>query len=139
MRPRGTPGKHVRFVLADAYALPRMDETFEVGMAHLWWSHVPRRSRTAFLRQVAGRLTPDATLLLMDQNFVPGLSSPTSRTDTHGDQLVIRTLADGRSFEIVKNYPDDAELAADLATFCSKLYIARRIHFWALTAQLRSA
>lgn len=39
------PAKHVRFVLADAYALPRMDQTFEVGMAHLWWSHVPRQSR----------------------------------------------------------------------------------------------
>lgn len=133
-----TPAKHVRFVLADAYALPRMDQTFEVGMAHLWWSHVPRQSRIAFLRQVADRLRPDATLLLMDQNFVPGLSSPTFRTDSHGNQLAVRTLADGRSFEVVKNYPDDAELAADFATFCSNMHIVRRIHFWALTAQLRS-
>jgi len=56
-------GAHVTFLAADAYALPVFDRAFEVGMAHLWWSHVDRRRERQFLSQLAARLQAGAELL----------------------------------------------------------------------------
>ena len=65
-------GPKVTLVEADAYALPDFGAGFEVGMAHLWWSHVEKERRPAFLSGLAARLRPNATLLMLDQRFRRG-------------------------------------------------------------------
>src|SRR3954447_20682991 len=80
------PGAHVRFVEADAYALPSFDGTFDVAMAQLWWSHVPKERRQAFLLGLRATLRPGSTLLMMDQRFVAGLSPPATRRDGRGNR-----------------------------------------------------
>jgi len=63
-------GPHVTLLTADAYAMPKFACRFEVGMAHLWWSHVERQRRQEFLSHFASRLQPQATLLMIDQTYV---------------------------------------------------------------------
>src|SRR4051794_37517098 len=46
----------VVFVQADAYALGPELGTFEAAFAGLWFSHVPREGRQAFLRALHARL-----------------------------------------------------------------------------------
>ena len=38
-------GEHVALVQADAGACRTLPERFDVGMAHLWWSHVRKQDR----------------------------------------------------------------------------------------------
>src|SRR5262249_30055594 len=111
-------GSHVVWRVADAYALPHGLGAFDVGMAHLWWSHVEQQRQRQFLRGFARRLRPRATLLMIDQNPVDGFTRPALRRDRAGNRYELRTLDDGRVFQIVKNFPSDAELRARVGDIC---------------------
>ncbi len=130
-------GAHVTLLMADAYALPEFNTRFDVGMAHLWWSHVPRERRQEFLRGFVRRLAPRATLLMLDQRFARSFSVPASRRDAAGNRYEVRRLASGKAFEIVKNYPTVDGLRADFASLCSDVQVTQLKYFWMLSARLR--
>jgi hypothetical protein len=130
-------GPHVSLRLADAYALPDFVETFDAGMAHLWWSHVEKQRRREFLAHFAAHLQPDALVLMIDQTYVEGLTPPIVRQDEGGNQYSLRKLANGSTYEIVKNYPGDEELHENFAGICDRISIMRLDHFWALSAHVR--
>lgn len=130
-------GPHVTLRVADARALPPLAGGYDCGMAHLWWSHLRRQQRGAFLAGFAGALEPGARLLLIDERLVPQVGAPVTRRDAAGDTWQRRWLANGERFEIVKNYPDAAELAADLGTACEAVEIVTLRHFWAAKATFR--
>jgi len=130
-------GPHVTLLTADAFALPEFAVTFDAGMAHLWWSHVERQRRQQFLTRFVAHLKPQTLLLMIDQNYVDGLSTPVSRQDEWGNQYTLRTLAGGTTFEIVKNYPRPGELQQGLESLCDDIDITQFTHFWALAARVR--
>jgi SAM-dependent methyltransferase len=130
-------GQNVTLRTADAYALPESTTKFDVGMAHLWWSHVERQKRKTFLSHFVSRLRPGATLLMIDQFYVEGLTSPVSREDTWGNQYAIRRLQNGSTYEIVKNFPQPGEPEETFEELCKDISVLRLQHFWALSAQLR--
>ena len=57
---------------------------FDLGMAHLWWSHLRKQDRGAFLAQFAAHLEPGATLLMIDENLVANVGAPIVRRDAEG-------------------------------------------------------
>ncbi len=130
-------GRNVSLRVADAYALPNFAETFDAGMAHLWWSHVEKHRRREFLTHFAAHLQPGALLLMIDQTYVEGVTPPIVRQDDAGNQYSLRKLANGSTYEIVKNYPSDAELRENVATVCDGISILRLEHFWALSGSVR--
>lgn len=130
-------GQHVILRTADAYSLPHSTTIFDVGMAHLWWSHVERQKRKSFLSHFASRLRPAASLLMIDQLYVEGVTSPVSREDRWGNQYTIRKLRDGSTYEIVKNFPRPGELEETFKEMCKNISVLRLQHFWALSAQVR--
>jgi len=130
-------GSQVTILVADAFALPELGE-FDMGMAHLWWSHIPRERRRKFLEQFLARLKPGSTVLMIDQMQVKGLSLPASRHDRYGNRYEVRRLRGGRAYEIIKNYPSMDELRDALAPYCVDVRVARLQHFWALHARVVS-
>ena len=50
-----------------------------------WWSHVPRQRIGEFLASLHGRLEPGARVVLMDNRFVEGSSTPVSEIDAYGN------------------------------------------------------
>jgi predicted O-methyltransferase YrrM len=131
------PGPNVSFHIADAFDLPDLHEQPELGMAHLWWSHVKRHDQARFLRHLSSRLRSGAGLLMIDQVFVPGHSSPISRYDDEGNGWQTRILANGALFQIVKNYPDAETLERDLSVACTDIHVVTLTHFWAVSAVFR--
>lgn len=131
-------GPHVTWVTGDAYALPEFACKFEVGMAHLWWSHVERQRWKEFLSHFASRLQPQATLLMIDQIYVENLCTPILRRDAGGNQFTLRTLQDGTSYEILKNFLSMRELHESVSDMCENIEISRLRHFWALSARFRA-
>jgi SAM-dependent methyltransferase len=127
-------GPHVTLLRADAYALPEFDPLFDVGMAHMWWSHVEKERQLDFLSQFVARLKPASVVLMIDQTYVEGICGPISRQDEWGNQYELRRLGDGSTYEIVKNYPTDEELLVNFAPFSDDVRIMRLRHFWALSA-----
>jgi SAM-dependent methyltransferase len=127
-------GAHVTLRRADAWDLPHLPGAFDLGMAHLWWSHLRKQQRTAFLTRFAARLEQGATLLMIDENLVTNVGAPISRSDAAGDTWQRRWLATGERFEIIKNYPDRVELEHSLAELCDDIRVLELNHFWALSA-----
>jgi SAM-dependent methyltransferase len=130
-------GDHVTLVQADAWCLPTTLGRFDVGMAHLWWSHLKHQDQGRFLSHFASRLRERATLLMIDQNYVPDFGVPVRRSDTDGNSYQTRWLDNGERFEIVKNYPDHAELERSVGQACEDIRILQLTHFWALSARFR--
>ncbi len=130
-------GENVALVRADCWQLPQFPRPFEVGMAHLWWSHVRKQDRSRFLSHFAARLQPRGTLLMIDQNYVEDFGLPVSRRDADGNSYQKRWLDNGDRFEIVKNFPESAELERSMEEACENVEILQLTHFWTLSATFR--
>jgi SAM-dependent methyltransferase len=128
-------GANITLMQADAWALPTLPGPFDLGMAHLWWSHVRRQDRAAFLTGFAVRLAPGATLLMIDENLVENVGAPISRRDADGNTWQRRWLASGEQYEIVKNYFAAQELEASVGGLCTDVAVLQLRHFWALQAK----
>jgi len=105
----------VQFMVGDAYALPENLGEFDAAFAGFWFSHVPKARRTEFLRGVTRVLRPGAKVVLLDNLYVEGSSSPATGQDAGGDSWQTRQLADGSSHRVIKNFPDEAELRQSIA------------------------
>ena len=95
------------FAVADLFAY-RPARRFDLVSFTFWLSHVPPARLPGFFALLQRSLRPGGVLYAVDQ-------SPTARKHTRGDHGQERTLADGRTFEIVKVYYT-ADEVADLFT-----------------------
>lgn len=111
-RSKAYPKKNVDFVEADAYALPETLGRFNAAFAGFWWSHVPRERLKDFVASLNARLEKGATVLLLDNLYVEGNSTPISEVDAAGNTYQLRMLADGSRFRVMKNFPAKDELRA---------------------------
>lgn len=123
------PGK-ARFEIADAYDLPAALGTFDAAFAGHWWSHVPRSRIPMFLRSLHGRLSPGARVVMFDNVYVEGSSTAISGFDAEGNTFQVRRLADGSSVRVMKNFPSQAELHADLAPHAASFEYIALEYYW---------
>jgi len=121
----------VRFVVGDAFAVPADLGRFDAAFAGFWFSHVPRARQREFLRVLGERLLPGATVVLIDNLFVEGSSTPRSEPDAEGNTWQARPLADGSTHRVMKNFPDDTELQAAIAGLGEHGSFTRWRYFWA--------
>lgn len=129
-RAKGLSAERVRFVQDDAYQLRQIDGTFTAGFAGFWWSHVPKSRQREFLDVFLGRLAPGARVIMVDNRFVEGNNTPISRRDSEGNTFQIRTIADGSTYEVLKNFPTDEELRESLSRYGKDIAILRSQYFW---------
>jgi demethylmenaquinone methyltransferase/2-methoxy-6-polyprenyl-1,4-benzoquinol methylase len=104
------PEGAVTFEMRDAYSLEGLTGDFGGAFAADWLSHVPRSLLGGFLDGLHGHLVPGARVVFVDMlprnhpDLVP------YRWDSEGNAICLRALPDGRSFDVVKNFPDRGEL-----------------------------
>jgi len=103
---------NVTFQVADAYTLSGIPSGFSAAYAILWWSHIPKERTIDFLRVLHLRLLPGAFVMFVDQLPIDG---HILRNGENGNTLEKRVLPDGRSFEIVKNFPSEKDIINILA------------------------
>lgn len=135
-RAKEYPFGKVRFGRADAYRLEEVPGTFTAGLACFWWSHIPRERIPTFLEGWHGRLGPGARVLLLDNRFVEGSSTPLSRTDTQGNTYQRRRLADGTEHEVLKNFPSPEELLAAVQGRAREPQLTEFPYYWCLSYKI---
>ncbi len=136
-RAREYGGAAVTFRLADAYALGDVPGEFAAAFAGFFWSHVLRADLPRFLAGLSERLGSGAKLIVVDNRYVPGSNHPVSRTTEAGDTYQRRTLNDGRSYEIVKNFPGREQFTADVAGVADDVRWTELPYYWLATCVLR--
>lgn len=132
--PAGLP---VTFRQADAYALEDVPGRFDAALAAFWWSHVPRERMQPFLRGLHARLEPGAIVVMVDNRYVEGSSTPLSRTDESGNTYQARRLQDGSGHEVLKNFPSAGELERLVGADAQSVQVDELPYYWVLRYQLK--
>jgi predicted O-methyltransferase YrrM len=122
---------------ADAYQLQTVPGEFDLVFCGFWWSHIARADIPRFLAGVRGRTGSGVQLVLVDNRYVPGSNTPVSRTGPDGDTYQRRSLADGREYEVLKNFPSREQLAADLKSAATDLAWTELEYYWVASCVLR--
>lgn len=130
-RARVAPAR-VSFVLGDAYRLPIASRRFEAAFAGFWFSHVPRARVGEFLGELHRALTPGAKVVILDNRFIPGSSTPIAEQDREGNTYQVRRLQGGSAHRVLKNFPSELELHEAVAGLASGVRYHEWQHFWAL-------
>jgi len=130
---RGKPlPQCVELHVADAYTLTELGtRRFDAAFAGCWWSHVPRQRLAAWLDTLHAQLDPGACVLFLDNRYVEGDSTPVTRIDEHGNRYQLRPLDDGSTHEVLKNFPDEAELHERLKGRTRQMSWHAWPHYWA--------
>ena len=101
---RDRVGGNVRFEVADVFAWATT-ETFDAIFFSAWLSHVPPGRFDEFWGTLRGLLAPGGRVLFLDEHV-----DEQPKEHYVADGVVERTLADGRTFRIVKHFIDPDRL-----------------------------
>ncbi|MBB4843235.1 demethylmenaquinone methyltransferase/2-methoxy-6-polyprenyl-1,4-benzoquinol methylase [Paucibacter oligotrophus] len=127
----------VSFRLANAYApgivAAGAASPFDAGFAGLWFSHVPIGRQREWLQGLHSQLQPGARVLLIENRYVEGDSTPVHRYDAEGNGYQLRHLSDGSEHEVMKNFPSEARMQALLAGLGQDLVWRELDYFWTLS------
>lgn len=128
---------NVTFQIADAYSLDGVPTGFSAAFGIWWWSHVPLERLSGFLAALHGKLRPGALVLFADQ--LP-YAWQARRRDSQGNTIELRVLPDGRSFNVVKNFPTEEEVRSALAGIAENVtYVERPDEkSWSVTYNART-
>ena len=121
----------VQFLAGDAYALPPCPEPFDGAFAGFWFSHVPVKRQREFLLGLNAVLKPGATVVLLDNRYVEGSSSPVTEHDADGNSYQTRKLTDGSLHRVLKNFPCEAELKALVDGLSQRSKLTCWPYYWA--------
>jgi len=138
-RERGLDEEQVSFIQADALDLPADLDLADVGVVFIgfWWSHLTRDVGERLLASLRKRVAKAAQLIILDDNYVEGLSLPVARTDAQGNTWQLVTTPDGERFELPKSYPTDSSLRKRFANVAREIRVARWDTVWVLTCRLK--
>ncbi|MET0333932.1 MAG: class I SAM-dependent methyltransferase [Rhizobacter sp.] len=134
-RSKLQPHERVDFRLADAYALG-LPAQFDAAFAGFWWSHVPHQRARAWLDGLHACLQRGSRVVLIDNRYVEGSSTPISRRDEHGNTYQARRLDDGSTHEVLKNFPTQGEMIGIVGNRVSHIEWVEWPHFWAFSYQV---
>ena len=129
-RPKDYLRPNVSFRQVDAFSLDNISGQFTGGFAGFWWSHVSYEKLPVFLDRFHARLQRDALVVFVDNIYLPGYSSPLSRTDEQANTYQLRTLGNGSTHEIIKNYPTGDLVKRYLGDYAYHLEFIRLSYYW---------
>ncbi len=129
-RNKNLPEEKVRFAIADAFDLPAAEGPFDGAYAGFWWSHLRHSECRPFLKSLRRCLAPGALVVLLDNLYVEGSSTPVSRTDSEGNTWQERKLLNGEKHEVLKNFPTEGELSEAVKGFGTNPQYAALEYYW---------
>jgi ubiquinone/menaquinone biosynthesis C-methylase UbiE len=133
----GGAAPKVRFQIGDAYALAASTPRCDAAFAGFWFSHIPKARAGGFLAGLGSVLAPGARVVLIDNRFVEGSSTPISERDGEGNTYQARRLGDGSAHRVLKNFPSEAELRALAEGIGTDVDYQAWSYYWALTWRTR--
>jgi ubiquinone/menaquinone biosynthesis C-methylase UbiE len=118
----GVEDSSVTYVEADLFEW-EPDRTYDVCFFSFWLSHVPEERFAAFWEKVRRALTPEGRVFLLDSSRSDLASAIDHELPDEGDHVMLRRLANGSEFQIVKRFYEPQTLERQLAElgWCAEL------------------
>lgn len=120
----------ITFVKTDAYSLDGVDGPFSAALVCFWWSHIPRAKLDGFREVLHSKLSIGATVIILDNRYVKGSSTPISRRDEGGNTYQVRELSDGSRHEVLKNFPGEEEFMRAIASAGNDCRFTSLDYYW---------
>lgn len=120
----------VVFAVADALAPQAIGGDFDAAFAGFFWSHVPLAAIDSFLEGLMLRLLPGSPVAFVDNRLVPGSVHPVARRDEQGNTYQQRQMEDGRSWEVLKNFPEPGEVRTRLNRYGQSAGVEELDNYW---------
>lgn len=121
------------FVRGSAYEIPDFGRRHDALFAGFWWSHVPLEKLDGFITDCLSAVAPGALIAFLDNRYVEGSSTPLARRDAHGNAYQLRSLDDGSTHEVLKNFPSESELIQRASRHGWGAHVDLLEHYWLLT------
>ncbi len=134
---RSYANDNVTLEVCDAYNLNTLAREFDAALAGFWLSHIPKRQMDVFLAGLHSCLSTGAPVLFFDNNLVAGLGGTIVEPADSSDTFKKRTLADGSTHVITKNYFTVQELKALLTPYADTIQITMGKWYWSALCQSR--
>jgi SAM-dependent methyltransferase len=125
--------KEVVFSQEDSFSLKSIDDRFSAGFAGFWWSHIPKARLGEFLDLFHSKFLRDALIVFVDNIYVHGESAPIAKRDAEGNTYQERSLENGTTFEVIKNFPGQCELIEVLGKRAKNIKLERLTYYWILS------
>lgn len=126
-----SPAK-VEFQIADIFNLTNINK-HESLFGGFIWSHIKLQDLNAFV-DIANSLVVDyGTVVFMDNNYVDGNSLPITENDNLGNTYQTRTLENGTTHKILKNFPSQTCIRELLINKASEINFISLQYYWVLT------
>jgi 2-polyprenyl-3-methyl-5-hydroxy-6-metoxy-1,4-benzoquinol methylase len=113
-RLRVASDSKVDFVRANLFAW-EPDRQYDVCFFSFWLSHVPEERFAGFWEKVARALTPGGRVFFIDSLRSDRASAVDHVLPGAAEQTMLRRLADGREYQIVKRFYEPLPLACELS------------------------
>lgn len=137
-RGKNLPEDRVRFATADAFDLAPGLGQFDAAFAGFWWSHLKPAECRRFLASLRARLAPGAPVVLLDNRYVEGSSTPIAKRDAEGNTWQRRLLDDGSEHLVLKNFPNESELTAQTRGFGTNARYIALDYYWLFSVEAHS-
>ena len=91
-----------------------------------------RAERARFVEALHRALEPGAVVAILDNRYVEGSSTPIAETDSERNTYQRRRLDDGSEHVVLKNFPTEAELRADVGARATDVEYVELEYYWLL-------
>jgi len=138
-RQKKLPDANVKFAQLNAFELPvdAAPNTFSACFAGFFWAHVKREEQAGFMENLQKQLGKDALVVMVDDVYVEGQTTPIAKTDLEGNTSQILRTPDGERHEVLKNFPTDSALRKKLGPLLKEIRIIRLAHYWILSGKFK--
>jgi 2-polyprenyl-3-methyl-5-hydroxy-6-metoxy-1,4-benzoquinol methylase len=119
----------VQFERADVFAW-EPQRAYDVCFFAFWLSHVPDERFDAFWEKVRRALAPGGRVFFLDSAPSEHASAADHKLQPRGEQTMLRRLADGSEYRIVKHWFRPAELRERIAALGWRVEVAMTSEFF---------
>ena len=135
---RARQQENITFAVADMFDFAPV-EKFDGVFAGFIWSHILLQDLDKFLKQIKSFLKPNGTLIFIDGNAVAGTNHDLkniTKTDEYGNTFQTRTLENGSSHLVLKNFPTKDFLIEKLSNIATDINFINLKYYWIVSCKL---
>lgn len=121
--------QNIKFELLDIFD-HTLNTKYESVFAGFIWSHIKKQELTSFINALRSMVKNNATIVIMDNNYVEGSNHPITKTDEFGNTFQTRKLDDGTSHLVLKNFPTENYFKEVMKELSSEIKFINLNYYW---------